>query len=516
MSIQLVVGPEALSSYRRLAYSPWHAIAEFVDNSTQSYFDHRQLLDTRMQAEEQKILSVAVVYDRHRGLLRVTDNAMGMSLEELDRALHIALPPTNPGGRSKYGLGMKTAACWMGNKWTITTKRLGEPVEHSVIVNVDGVVQRRANGVVYSNREKSPDLHYTIVEIVEMHRTFHGRTLGKIGQFLCSMYRSDLRAGRLELRWRDQILQWKSLEPELLVDREGNSYRKHFEFAVDEKTVRGWVGVLDKGSRAKAGFSIFQADRVVKGWPDAWRPSSLYGQLQGSNDLVNQRLVGEVHLDGFEVSHTKDDILWRNDEEEEVEQKLREHCADYREFAKHRRKSKDDERGPSDLEVKAALEELERELGSPEMVDQINLVGIPDAAAIDANNVKIIEGVVGSRTATLQGVIAGNPEISWKIFLEAMSPNDPYVVSDSAKARQITVIVNTAHPYWSTQLAGSESVLDYLRHCMYDSVAEWQARLRTSHVDAETVKLLKDQLLRVPLRMESHEGEAEAAVGLAH
>ena len=34
MAIQLIIGPDAITSYRRLAYSPWHAIAEFVDNST--------------------------------------------------------------------------------------------------------------------------------------------------------------------------------------------------------------------------------------------------------------------------------------------------------------------------------------------------------------------------------------------------------------------------------------------------------------------------------------------------
>jgi hypothetical protein len=29
MSIQLVIGPEAINSYQRLSYTPWHAIAEF-------------------------------------------------------------------------------------------------------------------------------------------------------------------------------------------------------------------------------------------------------------------------------------------------------------------------------------------------------------------------------------------------------------------------------------------------------------------------------------------------------
>jgi hypothetical protein len=43
-----------------------------------------------------------------------------------------------------------------------------------------------------------------------------------------------------------------------------------------------------------------------------------------------------------------------------------------------------------------------------------------------------------------------------------------------------------------------------LRQCIYDSVAEWQARSKASTIDPDTIKLLKDHLLRVPLSMESH------------
>jgi len=50
------------------------------------------------------------------------------------------------------------------------------------------------------------------------------------------------------------------------------------------------------------------------------------------------------------------------------------------------------------------------------------------------------------------------------------------------------------------QLEGTESVKDYLRQCIYDSAAEWQARAQVSRVDPDTVKLPKDHLLRVPLQ----------------
>lgn len=508
MPLKLVIGPEAILSYRRLAYTPWHAIAEFVDNSTQSCFDNREALDSQMSSEQDKVLSVSVVYDRREGFLRVVDNAMGMSLEELERALHVALPPPRTDGRSKYGMGMKTAACWLGNRWTITTKKLGDDHEHSVTVDVEEVAAGNDGGVVYSKRAKPRGNHYTILQVVEMHRVFHGNTIRKIRDFLRSMYRSDLRNGILRLRWREQELTWGRTEEQLYVGKDGQRFRKEFEFEVDGKAVTGWVGILDRGSRADAGFSILQADRVIMGWPDAWRPSSLFGQLLGSNDLVNQRLLGEIHLDGFEVSHTKDSILWRGTQEEEVERKLRKECGDYRDFARLRRKGKEEQRGPSDLEVKAALEEVEKELLSPEMVDKINISVVPSPEIIEANKDRIIDSVRGSGKAAAEGRIGSEPAgIRWKIFLEGMSPNDPYVVGESAKGDEITVIVNKSHPYWASRLSTAGSVEDYLRQCVYDSVAEWQARAKAAAIDPDTIKLLKDQLLRVPLLMEVHEEE---------
>ncbi|MDE2734212.1 MAG: ATP-binding protein [Gemmatimonadota bacterium] len=502
--MKLIIGPDAITSYRRLAYSPWHALAEFVDNSTQSYFDNRDVLDPQIREDGEDCLTVSIVYDQQAGMLRVVDNAMGMSQDELERSLHIAHPPDNTTGRSKYGMGMKTSACWIGNKWTITTKKLGENHEHSVTVDVNKVAQGKNSGVIHSSMSKPTNLHYTIVEIFDLNRKFQGRTLTKIRDFLRSMYRIDLREGLLRLRWRDEELSWDNVESLIYVAHDGTRYQKNFEFMIDEKKVEGWVGILDKGSRSDAGFSILQANRVVRGWPDAWRPSTLYGQIQGSNDLINQRLVGEIHLDGFDVSHTKDNILWSDNQEEEVERKLKEYCNDYRQFARARRKQDDDQRGPTELDVSAALEDLEKELKSPEMVDQINIISIPSKETIAESSKQIITSVVDTQDATLSGTINSSPPVTWKIYLENMSINDPYVVSDSTKANKITVIVNQSHPYWSDQLSSQESVLDYLRHCIYDSVAEWQARAKVAAIDPETVKLLKDRLLRVPMEIESH------------
>lgn len=392
-NINFTIGLDTITSYKRLGYSPWHAIAEFVDNSTQAYFDNKEELDKAYEDYGEEGLFVSITYDKNEanGFLRVADNSIGMSFEDLERAMHVAQRPQNTSGRSKYGMGLKTAACWLGNKWTVRTKKLGEDVEHQATIDVNKIA-KGDNSVDYklkTNRPKGD--HYTIIEIMDHNREFHGRTLGKIREFLRSMYREDFRKGLLILEWQGERLSWQ--EPEILTARDGSHYKKDFSFMILDKEVFGWVGILRNGSRAEAGFSIINSGRVIKGWPDAWRPSSLYGQILGSNDLVNQRLVGEIHLNDFDVSHTKDDILWLGDQEDDIEQKLLEHCGNFKEIAKNYRKRGDDERGPSELEVQVALDEVKNELQSPEMVDKIELISIPSAEIIFQAKEKLVEDV---------------------------------------------------------------------------------------------------------------------------
>lgn len=497
MSLELKIGPDAISSYKRLAYTPWHALAEFIDNSTQAYFDNREALDEAF-AKEGGMLEVAIVYEKDQGYLRIADSSIGMSLDDLDRALHVARPPSNTTGRSKYGMGLKTAACWLGNEWSISTKKLGETTEHQATINVDRIATGQGNLIYRSIEGRDPNQHYTIVEIREMNRSFRGRTLGKIKQFLESMYREDFRKQRLHLTWNGAQLTWNEIDDRILLDAAGNPYKKDFQFEVEGKPVYGWVAILGKGGRADAGFSIIHCGRVVRGWPDSWRPTTIYGQLQGSNDLVNQRLVGEIHLDPFEVSHTKDDILWLGDQEDEVERLLLEHCIDYKETARNRRKGDDDERGPTQFETDVAIDELKRELTSPEMIDAINIESVPPPDVVDSQ----VESLAHSIADFIPTFSAQIGMLDVKGYLRSdLSPQDWYVTHDATKAEEVLIIVNQAHPHWK-QLKGSDGVLNYLRHCVYDGIAEWKAKHKAGSLSPNTIKVLKDQLLRIPFEIE--------------
>ena len=107
--LEVRIGPETVRSYKRLAYEAWWALAEFIDNSTQSYFSNRPALD-KSYAKSDGRFEVLINYDRDNDTIRITDTAMGMSLEELSRAVNIGTPPPDTTGRSEFGMGLKTAA----------------------------------------------------------------------------------------------------------------------------------------------------------------------------------------------------------------------------------------------------------------------------------------------------------------------------------------------------------------------------------------------------------------------
>lgn len=502
MNIQL--GIELINSYKRLSYSAWYALAEFVDNSTQAFSDNRNILDPLFKKTGERItVSIQVASDKDGDFIRITDNSIGMTKAVLQNAVVIGRPPHDTSGRSKYGLGMKTAACWLGDYWTVRTKSLGEKVEHLIVIDVPVIAKGNTDLQYQEFANNNSDDHYTIIEIRKLHRNLRApRTSGKIKNYLRSMYRIDIGEG-LNLVWQGETLDWDKdamIESRLIKRIDGTLEKENFEFKIGDKLVTGWAGVFETGSRNDAGFSIIQSKRVIVGWPDSYRPITIFGdQVGGSNDLVNQRLVGELTMDGFDVSHTKDEILYENDELEELESKLSEVCQTLRRIALSYRKYQADERQQTLDECAEAIAEFETELNSSQVKDFLATYEVPSQKLIRESNDTVKDSVMKRVKPTIKAKI-GEVEV-WLYVVDDMSPFEPYVIIESTISKSmVVVIVNKAHPHWK-HLTGTESILNFLRHCTYDGVSEWKAYFKAGRIDPDTVKLIKDNLLRVPFEI---------------
>lgn len=496
----------SIASYKRLSYDAWFAFAEFVDNSTQAYFDNKALLDTLFSATGER-LKVDIEYDPRNDQIVIADNSIGMNEADLDKALKVGSPPDNPTGRSKYGLGMKTAACWFGDNWSIKTKKYGEEEGVEITIDVDAIAKQEGDVDIRPITFPAETTeHYTIITISNLNRKFVGRTLGKINEYLSSIYRFDFSSYGLQLLWNGTQLDWEGVESKLHIGSDGARSKKQFEFDINEKTVKGWVGVLGKGksSRKVAGFAIIQNNRVIQ---NNYKPSKLYGEQEdGSNDLVNQRLIGELFLDKFSVSHTKDKIVWEKNEEEELDNKLGEVCADMRELALTLRFNRDNQRDVIAQFKESAVTTLSSELKSSELINYLRTTQpYPEkiiatsfnqsSHRIQEENDPVIEVTIGT----------DGDQITVVVFFNDKSEFEPYVLTETTvEENKVLVIVNVLHPHVQ-EMTSADTLTSFIRHCIYDGVAEWKAiRLRGS-IQPYTIKLLKDGLLRIPFEIKSHQ-----------
>ena len=487
-AVNVVIGPETIKSYKRLAYESWWAIAEFIDNSTQSFFTNYAALNKSESGDDIQ-LTVNIAYDRDQNILRISDNAMGMSLSEIIRSVQIGMPPSDATGRHEFGMGMKTAACWLGDKWTIRTTKLGEATEYAIEFDVERVASGDTD-LRLSETKVDAKTHYTILTISSMHQKIGGRLLGRLRENLRSIYRFDTRSERVKIWWGDEELSYDD-RLDLLKAADGSEYRKTFSFEVNGKNVHGWAGILETGSRQKAGFAIARRGRLVMGQPQAWRPQSLYGQEGGSNDLVNQRLIGEIHLDNFLVSHTKNQILWQDDELDLVESELVELFNDYRHTALNRRVR--GEKGPSSQSQALALDTIKNIVSDPDFADLVVLTEVPAP--------EIVEAALSPLRAASAGLHPDETfrigSLTVKLFMDSTgSPNDPYFLGDYVDEDIVTVCVNTKHRFWEDYVTDTQDILIYTLNCIYDAIAEWKCMKRTGEIRPDTVKVIKDSLMR--------------------
>lgn len=495
-TVEIIFGHENFANYKRLAYRWWYALAEFVDNSTQSYIDNRSVLDATLKQQQEPF---RVTITTGEDFIRIWDNAMGMDMADLRKAMIVGVPPQKSDGRCRYGLGMKTAACWIGDNWKIVTTKLGETLEYTVEVDVDEIVKGNTNPPI-SSRSVGKDEHYTFIEISKHNRPLRGRTIGKIKEYLSSIYRVDIASGLMILAYNDDELTWhRNANDEFLARKDGSVYRKSFIFEIEtdpSKVVEGWVGILKKGSRSKAGFSILHRQRLVKGWPESWRPAKIFGE-GGRNDLINQRLVGEVNLEEFEVSHTKDEINWHGEEEELVEAGLLHECRTYMDTARKVRKGEAQGHGPQPVHVDAAVKTLEAELATPEFLDMLSLEDVlPPAEQIAASDHQVIENA----TTELPTFVVNLADMTVNVYIDSIgSPNDPYFIYEDIGEKNVVVVINAQHPHWH-MLEGENAVVNYLRHCVYDGVAEYRAA-KLSRLEPDSIKRLKDSYLRVAFEL---------------
>lgn len=326
-TVSIRPGVSVLAVLRHLNYTPWFALAEFVDNALQSFLQHCDEL-RRLEGTDVK-LRVSIDLDPSvPARISIRDNAAGIYPGEFPRAFRPAAIPPDRSGLSEFGMGMKSAACWFAPRWTVRTSALGDPVARTVEFDIANIINDDLEELGIKEAAEAADHHFTEVILDGLFHVPVGRTVAKLKEHLTDIYRVFIRDGVLDLRFNDSSLAYDApavLEAPYFKDKSGPARRweKPIEFDFgDGLSVTGFGALRETASTARAGFALFRRGRLIQGSGDeGYRPPFVFGQ---SNSYRYQRLFGELHLEGFEVSHTKDGFRW-DDNEQPFLDLLREH-----------------------------------------------------------------------------------------------------------------------------------------------------------------------------------------------
>jgi len=327
-------------------YKPWNAISEFVDNSTASYFEknHQIILN---ELSDFKNLQIKIDYYKNKNKLIVEDNAFGMNIKDFKRAFRLKDAPKDSSGRNEFGMGLKTAAFWFGKKLTVISTEYGSNKEFELTLDTDILDTEKPKEMNIIERIVPESNHGTTVIIEKIYpdrELVNGRTIGRVGEELTTIYRRDLLGvNSLDKTRKVQIIyNGKKLEVEnqkyISIYNKMHLYLKAFseknpdyQYIMDLKDkkqlfkkfalnveynhqfyhVKCLIGFLKEASAKNAGFVLYRRGRVIEGSVGRFnKPEIIFG---APNSFESQRLFGEIDLDEIQVSQSKDSFLWSED-----------------------------------------------------------------------------------------------------------------------------------------------------------------------------------------------------------
>jgi hypothetical protein len=460
-------GVGILSVLRHLNYKPWFALAEFVDNSLQSYLQNRDQLE-ELHGKDFR-LKVEIEIDRSdETRITIRDNAAGIASTDYARAFRPAELPNNRTGLSEFGMGMKSAACWFAPRWTVRTTALGECVQRTISLDIDTIVRDDIQELDVAEAAAPANDHFTELTLIEPYDKLQTKTGGKIKDHLASIYRIFLRDQTMELWFNREKLSYEI--PKVLVapyyktpTEPPQRWYKEFNFDFgDDLKASGFAALREVASTSTAGFALFRRNRLIQGSLDEpYRPDFIFGS---GNSYRRQRLIGEIHLDGFEVSHTKDGFQWEDHEQpflellyEELENPHSHLLLQAEGF--RARVAQRDLKAEAEKASSRVAETLEKEV--PRVLEE-------QAAAAPIVE-PLPQAVPADKSASSRVIDVDHRGTKWRITIElAMDPaiQEWLTISDrpqtTRNSREITVRMSLVHPFMQQFCRAESSEIEAL------------------------------------------------------
>jgi hypothetical protein len=165
-TVDITPTPRILRTLGEIPFQVWQCIAELVDNSIDAYLSD----EVNASEEVERRINVswtgstAAASDR---TIEITDNAKGMSIDQLRDAVKAGYSSNNPiGNLGLFGMGFNIATARLGELTTIMSTRAGDDKWVGVEIDFQKLIDSKGFGapIKYEDKE-NPDITGTKIKV---------------------------------------------------------------------------------------------------------------------------------------------------------------------------------------------------------------------------------------------------------------------------------------------------------------------------------------------------------------
>ena len=300
-------GPAMYTVFRNIPNTAWNALCEFVDNSIQASLDSSQTFNNNISI------------DISRESISISDSGPGFTEDQLSTGLEPARIPENQSQLNEFGMGMKLAALYFGDRYVICTSP-GNGLKYKVEFDLANVVENNLTQIQIK-QEPYQGESFTTLTIDKLSQDTQINVdleLGQIRERLSEVYSVLIERNQFQININGQGLMVRSktvLNAPWYDNSNGPDieWLEHFDIKNGEFGISGYVGLLDPMSNTNRGFKLIRRGRVVAGIQENVKPHTIFGS---PGSFLSKRLFGYMELHGFGISFNKTELLSKNELDE--------------------------------------------------------------------------------------------------------------------------------------------------------------------------------------------------------
>lgn len=322
MPLTVDVAPEMML-YKILqgqSYDEEAAMSEFVDNSIQSFIDNRDIIIAK---DPNQSFSIEIKVDSKNKTVIIKDNAGGIHRDDLQRAITMGRNPNDlhrKNSLSVYGMGLKSSAIWFSSQWKLETSCIDSDEKLSFVFDLDSLLASNSSEVVVGIEDEDVSKHYTKITLLSHSRKdsfefykdivlpFLLETFFRFKDVKINVIHDDVVVlvdekktftpyTPLNARKFNKPGEIEDINSELI------TWEKNIDFDIGDKSVYGFVRIMNKGSYGQPAIRLLRNQRVIQG--TSLKPNLPESITGTKNKFGAQRIYGEIHLDEFSVNYQK-------------------------------------------------------------------------------------------------------------------------------------------------------------------------------------------------------------------